>query len=221
MFDKLLELPFLMGITSGEVIRMLETVKFDFDTYEDGEIIVSCGDRCNRVVFVLDGTLIASCRCLLDKGFVEQTYDAKNTVLEPHHLWGMNQTYLSTYRSVGTVHTCSIDKQQFVQLIVISEVIRTNVLSTFCRTIQKYHVQSQQPTLDLKSAFCRFIFSVCQEKTGGLVVYAKMNDISNFLNVPRLNLSKILNEFEKQEILVLKRERIEISDLQRFFQSVM
>ena len=55
MYDTLLELPLFQGLTKENITSIIEKVKMGFHKYEDRETIVSQNDRCNRLIFILDG----------------------------------------------------------------------------------------------------------------------------------------------------------------------
>ena len=46
MFERLQSLPLLLGLGVHDLMNIVEKVKFGFDKYYDGDIIVYQGDRC-------------------------------------------------------------------------------------------------------------------------------------------------------------------------------
>ena len=100
MFEKLQELPLLIGLSINELMAILENVKFEFNKYPEGTTVVNQGDRCDKIVYVLKGELCVDRRGD-DMLFTEYINDSP-FLLEPENLWGMKQKYTHTYSPFST-----------------------------------------------------------------------------------------------------------------------
>ena len=131
MFEKLQELPLLIGLSVSELMEILENVKFEFNKYDEGTTIASQGDRCEKVIYILKGEICVDRRGG-DMIFTENV-DKTPFLLEPENLWGMKQKYTHTYSFNTEGNTCSIDKKQLNYLISNYGVMKTNLLA-WCAT---------------------------------------------------------------------------------------
>ena len=77
------------------------------------------------------------------------------------------------------------------------------------------HRAWQSAPKTLRERIVRFFFSRCVYPAGAKTFYILMKQMGNELNDSRLDISKALNEMEKDGLLSLHRGRIEIPMLER------
>lgn len=211
MFEKLQELPLLMGLSKRELMTIVEKVDFDFQKHAEGTTIASQGDRCDRIVFVLSGQVCAE-KNDASRGFLlSETLDEAPMVLEPQNLWGMRQKYSHTYVLQTEGSTCSIQKQQLGMLISGFEIVKTNVLSLVCNRLQTVtsmlHEQWPESTEQRVLRFLRDHALTC---AGHKVLYIKMLTLASLTCETRLNVSQVLNEWQRQGLIAMRRGVIDI-----------
>jgi len=211
MFEKLQELPLLIGLSINELMEILENVKFEFNKYQEGTTIVNQGDRCDKIVYVLKGDLCVDRRGE-DTLFTEYVNDSP-FLLEPENLWGMKQKYTHTYSFNTEGNTCSIDKKQLNYLISNYEIVKTNLLSMVCNKLQTANQTLQLPVSNnLEVRVIRYFSNNMLTKTGRKSIRIKMNALADAVDGTRLNISKILNKWQEMNLANLSRGMIEIPD---------
>lgn len=55
MYDVLLQLPIFQGVSRNKISELIEKMKFHFLKYPDGEKIVTSGEECNHLKFLILG----------------------------------------------------------------------------------------------------------------------------------------------------------------------
>ena len=211
MFEKLQELPLLIGLSVSELMEILENVKFEFNKYDEGTTIASQGDRGEKVIYILKGEICVDRRGG-DMIFTEYV-DKTPFLLEPENLWGMKQKYTHTYSFNTEGNTCSIDKKQLNYLISNYGVMKTNLLSMVCNKLQTANQALQLPiSNDLETRVIRYFSNNMLTKTGRKSIRVKMNTLADAVDATRLNISKVLNDWQEKNLVKLGRGMIEIPD---------
>lgn len=211
MFEKLQELPLLIGLSDSEMMEILENVKFEFNKYDEGATIVNQGDRCEKTIYILKGEICVDRRGG-DMIFTEYV-DKTPFLLEPENMWGMKQKYTHTYSFNTDGNTCSIDKKQLSYMISRYGVMRTNLLSMVCNKLQTTNQALQLPVSnDLEVRVIRYFSNNMLTKSGRKSIRVKMNTLADAVDATRLNISKVLNSWQEKNLVSLGRGMIEIPE---------
>lgn len=215
MFEKLQELPLLMGLSKSELMTIVERVKFDFNKHAEGTAIVGQGDRCDRIVFVLSG-MVCSDLNVPEHGFLLSEYsDSVPMVLEPQNLWGMKQRFCHSYTLVSEGSTCSITKQQLSWLISNFEIVKTNVLSLVCNKLQTVATRLLEPWPDTtERKLVKFVSDHSLSPSGRKVLRIKMSTLAQLTCDTRLNVSQVLNRWQREGQACIRRGIIDIKQLE-------
>ena len=217
MFEKLQELPLLMGLSKGELMSIVERVKFDFNKHAEGTTLVSQGERCDRIVYVLSGTVCADLQDA-ERGFLlSEQIDTVPMVLEPQNLWGMKQRFARSYSLLTEGSTCSIDKRQLNGLISNFELVKTNVLSLVCNRLQGATALLTEPwPQTTEGRIVRFVRNLALNDSGHKVLHIKMQTLADMTCDTRLNVSQVLNRWQQEGLVSIRRGVIEIHRFEDF-----
>lgn len=85
MYDTLLQLPLFQGLCHNDFTEILEKVKIHFAKYQAGDTILTQGDVCDKLVFLLKGK-ISSNTISADKVYTYIEYIEAPYLIEPHSL---------------------------------------------------------------------------------------------------------------------------------------
>ncbi len=206
MFERLQSLPLLMGLSVNELVKIVERVKFDFRKHAEGSVLASQGDRCNQLYFLLGGTLCVDYRDSVRNMLISEYIDEISFAIELHNLWGVRQYYDRTYVFTTEGNTCSIDKRQMGQLVSEFDIVKTNVLSTICNRLQSTTSRMRRtiPTT-VEERMLQYLGSFFLTRSGKKIVRLKMEDLADAIDTPRLNVSRVLNEWEERQLAELRR----------------
>lgn len=220
MYDNLLQLPLFQGLCKDDFTTIIEKVKFHFMNFKKGETIIRQGDACKQIVFLLNGEIVA------------QTMDEKRNyllseklgcphIIEPYSLFGMQTRYTATYQASAPAQILSIDKAYIFSELSNYEIFRINylnLLSNRCQCLQQKIWENHIGTL--KEKFISFLQNRCQRADGEKTLLITMEDLASIIDETRINVSRMLNEFQDKELILLKRKEILIPDLRKLSEHV-
>ena len=220
MFETIQELPLLMGLSSADFMLLLEKVEFEFKKHAEGSTLVNQGDRCNRIIYVLSGDICADKREEENNLIISEYIKDKPFVVEPQRMWGMKQNYSATYTFLTDGSTCSIDKKQMNYLISNFDIVKTNLLSMVCNALHSATRQLSRPIPStIEERMLELLRSHCITQKGRKVLRIKMNTLSILLDTPRINVSRMLNQWQDEGRISIHRGQIEIPDLNELLQA--
>ena len=215
IYDQLLRFSLFQGMSHADLMEVVTHTKLGFMKLQQGKHLVKEGDSCTHLTFLTHGSL--QCETLSDDGGcrVIETIKAPY-IVQPDRLFGLSQRYSSTFKADSPCNLITIDKQEVLLLLETQLVFRLNMLNMLAAdTHRMRHRAWQSAPKTLRERIVRFFFSRCVYPAGAKTFYILMKQMGNELNDSRLDISKALNEMEKDGLLRLHRGRIEIPMLER------
>ncbi len=210
MYDTLLGLPLFQGMTKSDFDSLLQKVKLDFARYEDGETVISSHEGCHRFAFLIGGTLESS-RMGEDGRFeFRETINAP-CLIEPYSMFGRDNQYRRSYRTIGKASMLFIDKQYVYTEIGKYNICRMNMLNMLSGTIQKLDRNIwSMVEMTLRDRIICFVRSLADHHKGEKKLLITMNDLAGLMDATRINVSRVLNALQGQGLVVLSRGGIGI-----------
>ena len=215
LYEKLLQFPLFQGMSHNELMQVVSRTKFNFIKIESGKNIVKEGERCDHFIFVINGTI--EIKTISD----DHSYTVAEEInapylIQPEDLFGITQRYHSTFTAKCTTGLLTIDKKEVMKLGESFLVFRLNLLNLYTSHIHKLQRTAwQHQSADLRKRIIRFIASHSQYPAGKKTIYILMEQLGKELNDGRLDISRALNSLQDEGLLVLKRGRIEIPQLEK------
>ena len=102
MYDVLLQLPIFQGVSRNKISELIEKMRFHFLKYPDGEKIVTSGEECNHLKFLISGEIKSELITQNEKMKISEKLQAPN-VIAPEHLFGRDTYFPANLYAVGTV----------------------------------------------------------------------------------------------------------------------
>lgn len=216
MFDKLQSLPLFIGLGVTDLMRIVELVDFDFQKYSEGTTFATQGERCDRIIYVLSGQVnierIYTGQELL---VTEWTQDTPYAV-ELENLWGMHQVFNHSYTFITEGSTCSINKRSLSRLISTYDIVKTNLLSILCNDIQHLHQDLIVPfPTNTEARLLQFIERHTNHNEGRKEFRIKMRLLADMIDDTRINVSNVLNVWQKDGLTELRRGVFIVHDLRK------
>lgn len=214
MFDTLLQLPLFQGLAQEDFTNILAKVKLHFVRHKKGEVLAREGEPCDRLIFVLQGTVSATTPAA-DRIYLFTEQCEAPYLIEPYSMFGMNTTYVSTYTAVDETRTISISKSFVLDELINYEIFRLNFTNIICN-----RAQTLQRRLwcvnggNLQDRIVRFITSRAERPAGLKSLKIKMEDLARIVNDTRLNVSKVLNALQDNDLIELHRGEIVVHRLE-------
>jgi len=213
MFSTLLQLPLFQGLSQEDFTNILGKVKLHFTKHTHGDILIRSKDSCDKLVYLLQGKLtvitVSESENLTFIEHLEGPY-----LIEPYSLFGMNTVFKSSYIAQSDVNILSIDKSFVIKELLKYEIFRLNFINNICNRAQMLNTNLWKPMPpETKDKIIHFILSHSEQPEGEKILKIKMDDLAENLDDTRLNISKVLNDFQEQGLLQLRRKEIVIPDM--------
>lgn len=212
MFSTMLQLPLFQGLRQEDFTNILGKVKLHFAKHKTGKTIITEGEPCNGLIFLIKGKVSMSTTSR-DSALVFTEYFNNLHLIEPQALFGMTTRYTSTYTAASEVGTLSIDKEYVVKELFKYEIFRINFINYTCNRIQTLNFRIWNFTPDsMEHKVIHFILMHSEKAEGEKILNIKMDDLARNLDETRLNISKALNELQSEGLLQLRRKEIYIPE---------
>lgn len=143
MYETIMSLPLFKGVSKELVSTFLEKTNIQFVNFIDGDKIITKGDNCRFIKFLISGEVKILSSNHAGTLIVEE-FRSSGSVFSPEHLFGMDTTYPYDAIAVGNVCIMQFSKEQYINLLQTDSIYILNYLNYL-----SYH--SQRPVYAIKS----------------------------------------------------------------------
>lgn len=219
LYDQLLQFPLFQGMSRDNLAQIAGHTKFGFMKCKSGQTLIRQDDPCQQLYFLLSGTLIAE-TCSDDHSYMVSEQLTAPYMLQPEALAGYTQRFTHTFKSLTATNFITIDKSEVTRLSDEFLVFRLNLVNTYATMAQK-----QQRLLwrhypeTLAERIVRFLADRCLYPAGTKTFHILMAHLANEVGHSRLDVSHALNQLQREGLLILKRGRIEVPQMERLIKS--
>lgn len=135
IFDKLLHLPLFQGVSQERLQETVEKVPFHFLKFRKGEKILSCGDECTHVRFIVSGRVKLEYESKVLKFKISHELEAPE-VIAPDYLFGLDTSYPFNVKAIDNCGILQLAKQDYVAMLRTDNVFLFNILNYLSRNSQ-------------------------------------------------------------------------------------
>lgn len=213
MYDALLQLPLFQGLGKNDLTCILDKVKIHFSKHKSGDIILKKGETCNKLVFLLNGTIQAESS---DKENIFSLYETIQApfLIEPYSLFGWSTEYVATYSTVTVCDLMTIEKSYLLSELNNYEIIRLNYMNILSNRAQMLNERLwMRMAENIDTRIIDFILARSIIGGGEKVLKIKMDDLAKLLDSTRIRISKALNDMRNKKMMTLHRGEIRIPDI--------
>ncbi len=215
--DQLLATPLFQGMSNSDLRDIMGNTKFSFAKYGEGDIITKADTPCQRLIFLLSGT-ISSTMVSANRSYSVTEKLSAPLQLEPERLFGHNMTFTATRRAVTQCNTMSLSKAETVDLYNSYEVFRINLLNVFTTRLQRAEDRLWAASYSsLRMRITLFISRHCTYPAGEKILRITMNTLALELNESRRNISDELNRMQGEGLVQLSRGEIVVPALEALY----
>lgn len=214
MYDKLLQLPLFQGLCKSDMTKILEKVRLNFQHFEKGERIISQGETCHELYFLLDGALIAETKDEEHQYILRE--DLTNPmIIEPYSIYGMHTVYDSSYIAKTDVGILSIDKSYILKMLQDYPIFLLNLVNMLSNRVKTLRSKIWNTHIGkVEQKIVSFLTQRFISAEGHKEVVIRMIDMASMLHEPRINVSIALNKFERLGLMELNRMTINIPTME-------
>ena len=215
IYEKLLLFPLFQGMSRDDLELVAGHTRFGFSKMNQGSTIVTVGDDCRQLLFLINGTLRVETMADDRSYMVVEQLEAP-VILQPEVIFGYTQRYTHTYIAKTDVNLITVGKDEVLRLSEDFLVFRLNLLNMFATQTQKSsRLLWQHVPVTLEDRIVRFFAQHCIYPAGPKMFHVLMNRLAEELNDSRLDVSRALNALQRDGKIVLHRGRVEIPQMER------
>lgn len=206
-FALLARLPLLQGLGSRELAQLESRMEMELMPAQRRPIIVQ-GEPCSQLLFLVEGQLMRSYQSPDGKYGTRQTLDAP-AAIEPEALYALGGTYRHSYRTLTECRFINIRRGDVTTRLMTLDIFRINYINLLSRQLQRLQEQLVPRQYEsLEDRLLHFIASIFPYGTKDAMLEMRMQDMADYLNAARLNVSRVLNRLQQQGLLQLGRGKI-------------
>lgn len=214
LYDKLLEQPLFIGISTDELSDIVGQTKFGFHTLETDKPLVRREEKCSKLYFLMGGTLRVTSQADSHRYRIDEELPAP-AVIQPEHLFGLMQRYTRDFSALTDCSLLSLDKPEVLRLLDNYLIFRLNFLNSISMQAQRTaRFPWRQQYGDIRQQFVSFLRLRCMTQAGRKVLRIRMEDLARELHHSRLNTSRMLNAFQSEGLLTFSRGIITVPQLE-------
>ena len=215
IFDQLLQFPLFQGMSRDDLEIIAGHIRFGFVKVAAGRQVVAAGDACQQLYFLINGSVKAE-TSREDYGYTVTEQFSTPYILQQEAIFGYYQRYTHTYTTLSDTNFLTIEKEEVLRLLEDFLVFRLNLVNFFATQTQKQaRLLWQRSPQDLRGRVVRFLTSHCLYPAGQKVFSILMEQLALELNDSRLNVSRVLNQLQHEELVELHRGKIIVPQLER------
>ena len=206
----LLSLPLFLGLGRRDMDELLSKTKFHFLKFVVGNVICKETAPCKDILFVTKGELKVSHGSENNKVIFHEILKAPID-LGIENMFGISQYHMRTITAQTDVQMFTIAKEFVTGILLKYDVFRFNVLGLLCNRLQRAdRILWTSPSEQLMRKFIQVCMRNFQRPYGSKIIQGKMVDLAIYVGSTRLNLSRLLNHLEENQLVILERKRIYI-----------
>ena len=214
IYDQLLKFALFQGLSRDNLAQVAGQTKFGFLKVAAGQVVVSEDDACTKLYFMLSGLLRADTRSD-DRSYSVVELLQAPFILQPEAIFGYNQRYTHTFSAQADCGFITIGKDEVMRLSEEFLVFRLNLLNLYATQSQKLLRQPWRHRPDtLADRIVRFLSQRCVYPAGPKTFYILMTQLADELGDSRLDISRALNQLQRDGLLHLHRGRIEVPHME-------
>lgn len=201
MYENLMRLPLFNGVSYNRISEIVGNTRLAFMKFLPGERIVSAGDPCTRLMFVIGGKVRLAVRNSSDRFIVSQTLESPS-VVSPDFLFGRNTLFPASVTAIDTVSIMEIEKNDFITIIRNDEVCLFNYLNFISTNAQKAIdgvLALTSGSLEERIAF--WIIALTQRDAKDIVFSCRQRDLYSLFGVQRSSFISTLDSMKERGLI--------------------
>ena len=216
-YDQLLKFQLFQGLSRAELLQLAGQTKFGFTKMADGRTVVHDGDVCRELWFLARGRLQLTTHSD-DRAYAFSEEVGSPWLLQPEVLFGLSTRFTCSVRTLGEAHFITLSKDEVLRLLDDFLVVRLNYLNMLSTLSQRREHRSwRRVPATLRGRIVSFLLDHAVYPVGHKTVHILMTRLAQEVNDSRLDVSRELNQMQREGLLQLHRGRIEVPALERLF----
>ena len=210
MYEILKGLPLFHGASANHISEIVGKAKFHFLKYLSGETIVTAGEQCTHIKFIISGKARSTIENSNGRFRVSQTLNAP-AVIAPEFLFGRATNYPCTVETIDSTSILQISKNDYIGILNRDHVFLYNFLNTLSMNAQK----SVDGILalssgDLEERIAFWIIALTQSGGTDIKVTCRQRDLYSLFGVQRTSFIATLESMKQRGIIDYNHNEITV-----------
>ncbi|MBR1963676.1 MAG: Crp/Fnr family transcriptional regulator [Muribaculaceae bacterium] len=216
MYEILMGLPLFKGVSHERISEIIEKAKFHFLKYLPEQQIITAGDACTHIRFIISGSARIQIESADGRFKVAQTLKAP-TVIAPDYLFGKVTQYPCSAVAIEPTGILQISKSDYMTILKTDQIFMFNYLNLLSTNAQKSIdgiLSLTNGNLEERIAF--WITALTQRDGEDITLACKQRDLyalfgvqrSSFIGTLESMRQKNLIEFDQNQIRVISRREL-------------
>ena len=212
MYEKLMELPLLQGVSRDRLSELIEKTPFHFIKYTPGQQIVAINDECTHIKFIISGDVRIDIPSTNRRVMVSETLSGPN-VIGADYLFGRNTFYPFNATAITECGILQIIKSDFINILMSDKVFLFNMLNIISRNSQKstFGIMSLSSG-SIAERLSFIITSLTQRGSKDITLTYKQKDLCSILGVQRSSLINSLAKMKEEGVIDYNLSEIKVLD---------
>lgn len=210
MYEILMALPLFKGVSHERLSEIVEKAKFHFLKYLEGETVVTAGDRCDHMQFVISGSVRVTMSNPDGRFRVSQTLKAPD-VIAPDFLFGRATHYPCSVTAIEPAGILKITKADYINILNSDNVFLFNYINTLSMNSQKAIegvLAVAAGSLEERIAF--WIVALTQPSGQDITLTCRQRDLYALFGVQRSSFLATLDSMKQRGIIDYSPNEIRI-----------
>lgn len=128
MYQQLMQLPLFQGISTEKITALVEKLPFHFLKFRNGDPVISAGDSCTHIKFIVSGKVRLVMPFDHLKVSLSQTLSTPH-VLAAEYLFGRDTVYPYTATAEDPCGILQLRKSDYIKMVTSDKVFLFNILN--------------------------------------------------------------------------------------------
>ena len=210
MYEILMTLPLMKGVSRDRISEIVGMAKFHFLKYLPGETIVTPGEQCTHLKFIISGKALVSISNSDERFTVSQTLSAPE-VIAPEYLFGRATKYPCKAVATEPTGILQISKADYMKILETDQIFMFNFLNTLSMNAQK-GVEGilAVATGSLEERIAFWIISLTQPGGTDIKLICKQRDLYALFGVQRTSFIAAMESMKERGIIDYNQNEIRI-----------
>lgn len=211
MYEKLMELPLLQGVSRDKLSELIEKTPFHFVKYAEGESVVEAGEECTHIRFIISGDVKIDLSSSNRRVVVSETLSGPD-VIGPDYLFGRNTFYPFNATAITDCGILQIVKADFINILMSDKVFLFNMLNILSRNSQKgtFGLMALS-TGSIAERLAFIITSLTQKGSKDIKLTYRQKDLCSILGVQRSSLMNALEHLRAEGVIEYSMSEINVN----------
>lgn len=220
MFTEIARTPVFKGFKTSEIIEILNTTHHQIHSYETGDAIAYCGDKCENLHFILTGSVRGEMVNYSGKSIVVSEIHAPDTFAEDFLFANKNKLLVNIIANTKT-KILVIYKADLLKLLHNNQNFLENYLNI---TSNRFVVVTEKIKFlmikTVKEKLANYILDLEKENIGktSFRLGKTHEELAALFGIRRPVLTRNLLQLKKDSIIEIKNKEIKIIDREKLIQ---